>query len=654
MELDKVFFYLRKKGKISRNKLYEYGLDDEYINNLVDDNLLYSIDDEFYKVSYVDELVDFGRFLIKEKDYTAANSIFLCCYTVEPTNFNANIQLFYRNLIQKNTDYVFKHFNVVYKHLIENNKAYDANYYLYLLGNIYGVPSIYKHKFDSIKEEDILIPKVDGPSVYENIFRKEIFSNSYFKVNNMFDERFSYDEKNDMPFEDSLEKELILKWLVKNRNFNKMLISYINEDKVEEVKSILEKEKENRFLTTTNKYLLKVVNKYFEIKKTGIIPEITYDGDNVFEAIDGANYGLAVALIKKHQESLRLEKDSYLSIMIQKLITLINKKKIENEKEKENKDITILIDALKEVRKKDDKLKPLIDAVNEMRNENKYTLTKSEKDSLDSKIRELRNGKSLFLLDPMPKDKRAAIHEYIKTQDDIAVFNIDKDEKRRVVLRYKPFIKEYVNIPDTAKKARRCYANQKYEEAAMYYELLLKIGKPRDITYGGYGLTLLKLHRKKEAIECLKIATIISKDNDRSLDYSDLIADLENVVKDEDKKPKVKISEKDFSDDNKKEIDENLINDIIALSQEGEISLIDACNKLGLVEDEINYIKLLYARDCYYLGRVDEGDIYFRQVEKSKNKSKKVKDLYKKIQLDKKYYPSRLDEEKNQLIFIKK
>ena len=650
MELDKVFYYLRKKGKISRNKLYEYGLDDEYINNLVDDNLLYSIGDNYYKVSDVDELVDFGRFLIKEKDYTAANSIFLCCYNIEPTNFNANFQLFYRNLIQKNTDYVFKHFNVVYKHLMENNKEYDANYYLYLLGNIYGVPSTYKHKFDSIKEENILIPKVDGPSVYENIFRKEIFSNSYFKVNNMFDERFSYDEKTDITFEDTLEKELILKWLVKNRNFNKMIISYVNEDKLEEVKSILEKEKENRFLTTTNRYLLKVVNKYFEIKKTGIIPEITYDGDNVFDAIDGANYELAIKLIKRHQESLNLEKDSYLAIMIQKLITLINEKKIK----KEDKDITVLVDAVKEVREKDNKLKPLIDAVNEMRNEDKYTLTMSERDSLDSKIRELRNGRSLFLLDPMPKNIRDAIHEYIKTQDDIAAFNIDKDEKRRVVLRYKPFIKEYVNIPDTAKKARRCYANQKYEEAAIYYELLLKIGKPRDITYGGYGLTLLKLHRKKEAIECLKIATIISRDSDRTLDYSDLIAGLENVVKDEDKKPRVKVNEKEFTEDTKKDIDENLINDIIVLSQEGDISLIDACNKLGLSNDEINYIKLLYARDCYYLGRVDEGDTYFRQVEKSKNKSKKVKDLYKKIQLDKKYYPSRLDEEKNQLIFIKK
>lgn len=647
MNFDKLFYTLRTKGKISRNKLYEYGADDYYIQDMIDNQIFTQVDDNTYKIDSVDELYYYGKYLLEQKRYGEANSIFICCYITDPTNFNANFQLFYRSLIQKKKENIFKHFDVVYDYLIENDYASDANYYLYLIGTLYGAPSKYREKFNDLEEKDILLDEVDGFSIYENTFRKEVIDNSYFKVNSMFDERFEYEDKDDMLLRDMVEKELILKWLVKNRNFNKMLLSYLMENKIDETKSLLDNEDENRFLSTTNTYLLKLVNSYITIKNTGVVPTVKYEGDDVFDAINGNNFKLAIKLVEKYQEDHKLERENTLLIMLRKIDSLIERKK-------SNIDLKPLIDEVRKIRGEDTNIDVLISAVEEMRNKVNATLTDKEKQSLNSKIEKLYNGRSAFLLDPMPKEKRDLIHEYVSGFDDIASFNIGQDDKRRVVLRYKPYVREYVNIMDTATDARRFYKKGQYNEAAECYELLLKIGKPRDITYGGYGLTLLKLHRKNEALDYLKIATIISKDNNGKLDYTDLIEHIEYPLDKENKKPKVVVKEDEFEDKNKTTLDEELLNDLIGLTSEGEISLIDACKKLNLSDEDTNYIKLLYARDCYYLDKNNEGDLYFKQVEKSKAKDKRVKALYKEILVNKKYYHNRLNSDKDQLIFIKK
>ena len=323
MNFDKLFYTLRTKGEISRDKLYEYGADDYYIQDMIDNQIFTQVDDNTYKIDSVDELYYYGKYLLEQKRYNEANSIFICCYITDPTNFNANFQLFYRSLIQKKKENIFKHFEVVYDYLTENDYASDANYYLYLIGTLYGAPLKYRERFNDLEEEDILLNEVDGFSIYEYTFRKEVIDNSYFKVNSMFDERFEYEDKDDMLLRDMVEKELILKWLVKNRNFNKMILSYLMENKINETKSLLDKEDENRFLSTTNSYLLKLVNSYITIQETGIVPTVKYDGDDVFDAINGNNFKLAIKLVEKYQEEHNIEKENTLLIMLRKIDSLI-------------------------------------------------------------------------------------------------------------------------------------------------------------------------------------------------------------------------------------------------------------------------------------------------------------------------------------------
>ena len=451
----------------------------------------------------------------------------------------------------------------------------------------------------------------------------------------MLDARLGNVPADEISFEDKVEKEFILKWLFKSRLLHKNSYLLLIQDDFEELKKLLEDEDKHRFLSMTDQYFLKLVNQYLLIKNNNEIPEVKGEGYDTFDAIDNCNYEQALHFLKQHSEDYRIEKDGYLHIMLEKLINLINNKK---------SNIQPLIDAVSEMRKK-----------YEIKESVSISLSEKEKQSIMSKIDELHAGRSAFLLEPMPKEKRDLIQKMASKFNDIAAFSIGQEPERRIVLRYHPFIKEHVDKLDVIKEAKSLYHKGKYEEAAKQYELLLKLGRPRDVTYGMYGLTLLRMHKRNEAIDYLKIATILSKESDGKLDYSDLIYEIEHPDDRNNLKPRVDIKEEEFKDDNKVTLDEKLLNDLIGLTQEGEISLIDACIKLGFSAVDINYVKLLYARDCYYLGNMQQGDTYLKQVEKSKDKDKRVKDLYKEISIDKKYYSKRLDSEKdNQLIFIKR
>lgn len=631
MNFAKIFNILRKTKKISYEKLCELGMNDTLLNNLIDCNVLTCDEENNYIINDVEELIYFGRYLLEKKEYAGANEAFTCAYETDPTNYEVNYQLFYRCLIKDIGQFSFKHFDVIYDNMKKNGRDSEANYYLFLLGNLYELPEKYKYTFDTIELDDMLVDNYDKDSVFKNKFRKYIFLNSYFNVNKLLDEKYNGVKSKDIEFEDKVEKELVLKWLVKNRNLNKSITELLKKEDYDELKNILDKENEHRFLSTSNKYLLKLVNSYIEMKNTGIVPEVMGEGSNTYEAIDNNNYKLAIRLLFEHNKEKGVEKASFLHDMLSKMATF-----------EEDKDIRILIDAVAEMRKKHE----IIDEKN--------ILTDKEKQSLKSKIDELHNGRSAFLLEPMPKKKRDLVQGFVSKFEHIASFSIGVEPERRVVLRHHPHITEYVDRIETSHEAKDLYRKGKYEEAAKLYELLLKLGRPKEIIYGMYGLTLLRLNKRNEALDYLKIATIMSKDNGGVLDYSGIIESIEYPQDRETRKPKVEVKENEFKDENKSALSEELLNDLIGLTQEGEISLVDACVKLGLSEEDINYVKLLYARDCYYLNYVKEGDLYFKQVEKSKAKDKRVKDLYKEILRDKKYYHNRLDSEKNQLIFIKK
>ena len=646
MNISKIFFILNEYGRISKEQLYNCGANDKYIEGAIENDVLKAVGD-YYVVGDVEALVEYGSIMADKGNDKAAASIFYCAYTKDYKNYNVNLQLLYRTVsLQKpKKGRIYKYFDVVYNKLVEEGKQYDANYYLFMIGNIYGFYNnddenisdsfeMYREKFVNLEEDDILIPNKTKNSI-ENSVRRFIFANLYHDVEVCARMIFT-DDRKDTNLEYLLERFLVAKWLDNKKFINMKLQEYLCQNKMNEAKNLLYKQEDRRSLTKTNEYILKIINSYLTIKDTGIIPKSKYDGDNTFDAIDGNNYELALELEKKRIKEKGIKKETYLYVSLKKIVGLIKPKE------------EVVQEVIKEEPiKQEEKIEPLP----------VVTLTPGEKQLLDDRVDKIYNGRMLFLLDPMPYEKRELVRDYLREKgcDDISAFSIGVEPERRIVLKYKPRVTEYVDLKATLEDARSFYASQNYQLAAEYYELSLKIGKPRETTYGGYGMTLYRLGRMKEAVDCLKIATIISKtEGNGKIDFTDIIERIECPVPYENRKPKVIVNESEFEDKKNSELDEKLINDIIGLMATGDISLNDACIKLGLSSEETDYIRITYARDCYYLEKYKEGDEYFKQVAKVKDKSERVKKIYKDILVNKNYYKNRLDSDKSQLVFVKK
>ena len=133
MNVKEIFFRLKKYKKITRDELYELGVDDDYIEFTLENEILFQIDDNTYTMGNAKHLLYYGRGLIEEEEYEAANNVFDCAYDVDMTDFEINFQLLYRTLkqIKVKRSHIFRYFDVVYNGLVDSGREYDANYYVY-------------------------------------------------------------------------------------------------------------------------------------------------------------------------------------------------------------------------------------------------------------------------------------------------------------------------------------------------------------------------------------------------------------------------------------------------------------------------------------------------------------------------------------------
>ena len=267
---------------------------------------------------------------------------------------------------------------------------------------------------------------------------------------------------------------------------------------------------------------------------------------------------------------------------------------------------------------------------------------KAEKDFIDSKYEELLNNKGVILLKPMDNDRISRIIEMVKDYEDVVAFVIDDDNKKRIVLRYKPK-SEYVDVSNILHTANKAYKDGDYDECIESSLQLLQIfAKPRSIIYFQLGISYLRKSQKTLAIDYLIIANALTKKENLNFDFSDMIDRLKGNISSEEEKPQFKMTIKDFdysdvSDcygiDNFTEINSYII--------ESGLDVESACKQLGLVPEKIDIVNLIYAKCFYTQGNYHKGDLFLKSVETSQNKTKETKRIFEEIRKNKKFYQNR-------------
>lgn len=261
--------------------------------------------------------------------------------------------------------------------------------------------------------------------------------------------------------------------------------------------------------------------------------------------------------------------------------------------------------------------------------------------------------KGILLLRPMDSGRRKGIQDIVKNIPDVVSFNIGPDNSRQIVLRFKPYINGYVDLKKISRAGNEAYKNGDYDDCISAYRQLLEFGEPKSFVYARLGLAYMKKFDKDTAISYLTVATELNKNENGMFDFTELIASLNGLISEEDKKPHVRMSASDFENDVDDYYGIDQVEQIAKLVSSG-MTIDDACLNVGLADEQKAIVALIFAKECYAQENYIIGDQYLKKVERTRSKSKFINSLFEEVRRNKRFYKNRIEEGQKRLLLIPK
>ena len=199
-----------------------------------------------------------------------------------------------------------------------------------------------------------------------------------------------------------------------------------------------------------------------------------------YEAISKNEYDKARIYLDIIAKSSVLEDTNELAIRLEQLLNGLEKNKSQNE-----------VVEIKEEKNSQNEEKQL-EETKIIKNTSTVMIKKDEnQEFINSKLNELfENG--IVVLKPMNKERRIKIHNIVNSIRDVESFSIGVESNRQIVLRFKPYLEEYINISKLANEGRKAYKLGDYDLCINKYRQLLEFGKPKAWVYAQIGLSYMK------------------------------------------------------------------------------------------------------------------------------------------------------------------
>lgn len=243
------------------------------------------------------------------------------------------------------------------------------------------------------------------------------------------------------------------------------------------------------------------------------------------------------------------------------------------------------------------------------------------------------------LLKEMTNNELLQLIDIVEKYNYLDYFLINVDCHIRMVLRYNPYVIKTVAFDDLISLGDKTYQEKNYRECINIYKHILKTTKfPNLKTFSRLGLAYLQTYQYDLAIEYLTIANALSQMIHADLDYSSLILKLKVEEKVEDYKPHIKDQSFNFDEEYYGLENFEEINNYILTNQ---LDVESACQNLHLSLEDIDLIKLIYAKMFYQQGSIKQGDLFLKSFERSSNKTSKTKNIYQEIKNNLKLYKNK-------------
>ncbi len=293
-ELELIYEMIIKGETLNNNTLNKY-FSNEEINKLLEDNLLYSVGNE-YKLTSSNGLYKYGTKILLTRNQRKAYTCFEKCIELDNQNRNAYLELIL--LAVKKSDYnkVVELFNIMDKINFEENK-YNNNLYLHLLNRLTSIPAEYKERLNNITD-NILIPNNDDNETLRkqnNIRYAILHSKCSYAIgllnDLMAENNYAYD------VEMALLKGLLSQVATQEKRLKFNLLTCARRKEYSKIISLLEEVKKRRYLTNQETYVYMLTTTIMNIIETKTIPTSTtykYENIQIYDAIKGNNFKLAL------------------------------------------------------------------------------------------------------------------------------------------------------------------------------------------------------------------------------------------------------------------------------------------------------------------------------------------------------------------------
>lgn len=334
------------KGEtLTTKNLMRCGFNFYDITKLIDGkHVLKKVGRGHHELHSIDELFCYGKRLMLQGEIEKAKSCFLKCYDLDSQNLEVCRYLFLILIKEENYKEAFLYFDCLY-----NTNIQDCNFYLYLLNRITKVPEKHREYAKFLNFDDVKI--IDGEDadiqneIRSMVVTKQLFSRSIKLLNGL------NNDQEQVFINNMITKTLLSQAANVQKVESEKLKNLFLDCQYQEMIDLL-KAKDYR-LRIYDEYLLKLVESLQQIIEKKEFPQIKiHKTNNVFKAIDGFHYSLALSLCKESNKKNGIDKEnSLLYLLLEQInnwIDIIKGKtiaesdhQIANEKPKDIQDKTL-------------------------------------------------------------------------------------------------------------------------------------------------------------------------------------------------------------------------------------------------------------------------------------------------------------------------
>ena len=281
----------------------------------------------------------------------------------------------------------------------------------------------------------------------------------------------------------------------------------------------------------------------------------------------------------------------------------------------------------------------------------------SSYDVVEQKRKYLGEIGGISKLTPASERERIELKKIISQFRELESFEILNDNNVEIIIRYKKDDPR-IDVGNEIRTLKNAYLQRDYRLCIKKGLLVLRTATaPKSDLYGMIGLSYYGLNMTEKAEDYLRVACCLTNEkNYNKLSLEEMVERVEDKMKQMYKNNNGRKEYNFFNSKKGVHIDGLSVPNLEKVLEYIEQNLVDletAGRELGLTNEEIDFLKLIFAREFYKSGDIEKGDAYLQAVEQTSGKTNDVTRLCLEARTNKLFFQYRDDNKPRKMALVK-